>query len=138
MKLSTVYDKILEIYKVGKKLNFTDKQISSMEILSNKKGILTPENFRLILKEDFIEFENIKKDKAIKLSELVSMFNNIKTIGNSSGLKDLQIGKFDICKLNKEKTKKIEIFMDLEVLKIHGRESFFVLKTEITKSGIII
>ena len=145
MNLELLYQKVVEIYNVGKKLGIPEDVIGKLDILeanfiSNK---LENVNFKLDMATEvgirnrFILISRLSNLLPMKLEELVVCFNNIRLNGNSQSFKDASIGKWKICEPSEDKTKLEEITMDLELVRVEGQKTFFVQKTEIYKSGLL-
>lgn len=145
MKLSQIYVKVVEIYKVGKKIGIPDESIGKLEIL--QYGAFSKQlehiSFRIdmakergLFGRDFISLS--RGNWKMCLEELNVMFNSIRNAGHQNSLNDLQTGKLLIQEVSFDKSKLIEVEMDLELVKVSGKENYFVQKTEMTKSGLII
>jgi len=145
MNLELLYQKVVEIYNVGKKMGIPEDVIGKLEIMeanyTSKK--LENVNFKLLMATErgtskrFIFIERMQNFTAMNLSQLVVCFNEIKANGNAALFKDSSIGKWKICEHSEDKTKLEEITMDLELVRVEGQKTFFVQKTEVYKSGLL-
>ena len=145
MTLETLYQKVVEIYNIGKKFNIPEDVIGKLEILEanyvSKK--LENVNFTLTMATErgtskrFVLIQRLSNLNPMNLEQIVVCFNDIRANGNAALFKDASIGKWKICEPSADRTKLEEITMDLELVRVEGQKTFFVQKTEVYNNGLL-